>query len=123
MVLAKAVTMWGSRPAGDWSMPTSRTWAEADATAVATNPAPSVARSVVLSMSLSLYRLLRHDGSRPAFVQRSGGDGPGVRVCYRPARSTGASASMPESPLVTAVGVISGTSMDGIDVSVVDTDG
>ena len=30
---------------------------------------------------------------------------------------------MPQGPLVTAIGVISGTSMDGIDVSVVDTDG
>ena len=30
---------------------------------------------------------------------------------------------MPQSPILTAIGVISGTSMDGIDVSVVETDG
>lgn len=30
---------------------------------------------------------------------------------------------MPDRPLVTAIGVIGGTSMDGIDASIVETDG
>src|SRR5919112_2178439 len=127
MKLGKAVRRWGSRPAGLLSAPISRTCAEAEAIAATMNPAPMAPRSTDLNMRLfslasrkRFYRL----SARACHGPISYHSGPLRGLWYGLAQSSlSAEDSMPQPSAVTAIGVISGTSMDGIDVSVVETDG